>query len=111
MGQPQGFGMMPLTPRGPGGMGMWIGIGGAIIGVIVAIVVVLVNVGGVGLGSASEGNSVCAQAVRCCAVVTGKNASSANCKNLGKIGVPDSVCESTLQSMKDSARSQGKKCH
>jgi hypothetical protein len=107
-------GMVPIggVPRIPGGakVGMWIGIGGAVVGVIVAVVVVLVNVMGVGLGSASEGNSVCAQAVRCCEVAAGSNPSAANCKNLGKLGVPASACESSLKSFRDSAKAQGRTC-
>jgi len=122
-GAPQAYGAQPgygggMTPLGaapvvPAGakIGLWIGVGGALVGVIVAVIVVAVNVGGVGLGSASEGDSVCAQAVRCCEVVTGSNPSSANCKNMGKLGVPSQVCESTLKSMKESAKAQGKTCH
>ena len=105
----QPFALAPLSPPGSG-MRLWLGLGGGLVGVIVAIVVVMVNVGGVGLGSAGEGNSVCARAVRCCTVVAAKNPSAANCKNLGKIGVPDAVCEQTLQSMKESARAMGKTC-
>jgi hypothetical protein len=78
--------------------------------VIVAVVVVLVNVGGAGLDRASEGESVCAQAIRCCEVVAAGNASAANCKNMGKLGVPKQVCESTLKSMSEAARAQGKTC-
>jgi len=107
-------GMVPIggVPRIPAGarVGMWIGIGGAVIGVIVAVVVVLVNVMGVGLGNASEGNSVCAQAVRCCEVAAGSNPSAANCKNLGKLGVPASACEQSLQSFRQSAKAQGRTC-
>ena len=127
-GAPQAYGVQPgygaqpgyggaMTPLGaspvvPAGakIGLWIGVGGAVVGVLVAVIVVAVNVGGVGLGSASEGDSVCAQAVRCCEVVTGSNPSSANCKNMGKLGVPSQVCESTLKSMKESAKAQGKTC-
>ncbi len=104
------FGASPVVPAGAK-IGLWIGVGGAVVGVLVAVIVVAVNVGGVGLGSASEGDSVCAQAVRCCEVVTAGNASAANCKNMGKLGVPSQVCESTLESMKASAKAQGKTCH
>jgi hypothetical protein len=103
------LGAAPVVPAGAK-IGLWIGVGGALVGVIVAVIVVAVNVGGVGLGSASEGDSVCAQAVRCCEVVAGGNASAANCKNMGKLGVPSQVCESTLRSMKESAKAQGKTC-
>jgi hypothetical protein len=106
--------MVPVggLPRIPAGarIGMWIGIGGALVGVIVAVVVVLVNVGGVGLGSASEGTSVCAKAVRCCETAAAGNASAANCKNLGKIGVPDSVCQQSLESFQQAAKSRGHTC-
>ncbi len=115
MGGMGGHGMMPIggTPAMPAGakIGLWIGIGGALVGVIVAVVVVFVNVGGVGLGSASEGDGVCAQAVRCCEVVAAGKPSAANCKNLGKLGVPASACESSLKSFSDSAKTQGKTCH
>jgi hypothetical protein len=103
------IGGIPQTPAGAR-VGMWIGIGGALIGVVVAVVVVLVNVGGVGLGSASQGNGVCAQAVRCCEVAAGSNPSAANCKNLGKIGVPDSACKQSLDSFRQAAKSQGRTC-
>jgi hypothetical protein len=114
---PMGFGapgMMPIggTPKIPGGakVGLWIGIGGAALGVIVAVVVVLVNVVGVGLGGASVGDGVCAQAVRCCEVVTAGQPSAANCKNLGKLGVPASACEQSLRSFRDMAGAQHKSC-
>jgi len=107
-------GMVPIggLPRTPAGarVGMWIGIGGAVVGVVVAVVVVLVNVVGVGLGSASAGNSVCAQAVRCCEAAAGGSASAANCKNLGKIGVPASACEQSLESFREAAKAQGRSC-
>lgn len=108
-------GMVPLapTPGVPAGakVGLWIGIGGAVLGLVVTVVVVLVNVGGVGLGSADEGDSVCAQAVRCCEVATAQNpASQKNCKNMGKLGVPETVCTQTLQSMRDMAAAQGRTC-
>ncbi len=108
-GQQQPFVAVPLSPGGSR-MGLWLGCGGGALACVVALVVVMVNVGGVGLGSASQGNSVCARAVRCCETVAAHKPSAANCKNLGKIGVPDSVCESTLNSMKDVARSEGKTC-
>jgi hypothetical protein len=121
MGAPYGGGpgiapgMMPIggAPAVPAGakVGLWIGLGGAAIGVLVAVVVVLVNVMGVGLGSASEGDSVCAQAVRCCEAASAGNASSANCKNMGKLGVPSSVCEQSLQSFREAAKARGKTCN
>jgi hypothetical protein len=107
-------GMVPIggLPRTPAGakIGLWIGLAGGLVGIIVAVVVVLVNVGGVGLGSASEGDSVCAQAVRCCEAAAKGNASAANCKNLGKIGVPASACQSSLDSFRQAAKSQGRTC-
>jgi hypothetical protein len=106
----QPFVVVPLSPAGGSRMGLWIGLGGALVACVVAVVVVLVNVGGVGLGSASQGNSVCARAVRCCEMVAARSGTAGNCKNLGKLGVPDSVCEQTLSSMKDAARAQGKTC-
>ena len=103
------IGGLPPTPAGAK-IGMWIGIGGAVVGVVVAVVVVLVNVGGVGLGSASEGSGVCARAVRCCEAAAAGNASAANCKNMGKIGVPDSVCQQSLESFQQAAKSRGRTC-
>lgn len=100
------------APRIPTGakIGMWVGIGGALLGVMVAVAVVMVNVDGVGLDSAGEGDSVCARAVRCCEAAAGTNASAANCKNLGKIGVPASACEQSLQSFREAASMQGRSC-
>lgn len=104
------FGPGPTVPAGAK-VGLWIGIGGAVVGVLVAVVVVLVNVVGVGLGEASEGDDVCAQAIRCCEVATASTPSSQkNCKNMGKLGVPKQVCEQTLESMRSMAQSQGKTC-
>ena len=119
---PQGFGtpgfgapgMVPIggAPAIPGSakLGMWIGIGGAIVGVLVAIVVVAVNVDGVGLDSAREGNGVCAQAIRCCEIATAGNASQANCKNLGKVGVPEHACVQMLEANREMAKLQGRSC-
>ena len=104
------FGPPPTVPAGAK-IGLWLGVGGAVVGLIVAVIVVLVNVGGAGLDSASEGDGVCAQAIRCCEVVAAGNASAANCKNMGKLGVPTNVCQQTLKSMQDSARALGKTCH
>ena len=124
-GAPTGFGGAPLGHGGPPGMvpfggvpaiparakvGLWIGVGGALLGVLVAIVMVMVNVVGVGLGSAGTGDGVCAQAVRCCEAAAGKNGSAEHCKNLGKIGVPVSACEQSLQSFREAARVQGRSC-
>jgi len=124
-GAPTGFGGAPSGYGGPpgtmplGGMpaiparakvGLWIGVGGAVLGVMVAIVMVMVNVVGVGLGSAGTGDGVCAQAVRCCEAAAGKNGSAEHCKNLGKIGVPVSACEQSLQSFREAARVQGRSC-
>lgn len=54
MGMPMNqFAGVPPVPAGAK-IGLWLGIGGALVGVIVAVVVVLVNVGGVGLDSANE---------------------------------------------------------
>ncbi|MGD0524630.1 MAG: hypothetical protein ABSE49_05785 [Polyangiaceae bacterium] len=103
------IGGLPPTPAGAK-IGMWIGIGGALVGVIVAVVVMAVNVGGVGLGSASEGSGVCAQAVRCCEVAAANSPSKANCKNLGKLGVPDSACQQSLDGFRQSAKAQGRSC-
>jgi hypothetical protein len=106
--------MMPIggTPQIPAGakIGLWLGLGGALVGVVVAVVMVLVNVVGVGLDSASDGDGVCAQAIRCCEVAAQGNASAANCKNMGKVGVPESVCEQSLRSFSEMAKAKGKTC-
>lgn len=114
---PMGFGppgMVPIggAPQMPRGakIGLWIGIGGGIVGVVIAVVVVLVNVVGVGLGGATTGTGVCAQAARCCEVVTAGQPSQQNCQNLGKLGVPASACEQSLQSFRDMAAAQHKVC-
>jgi hypothetical protein len=104
------FAPAPVVPGGAR-VGLWIGVGGAILGVVVAVVVVLVNVVGVGLGGASEGDDVCAQAVRCCEVATASTPSSQrNCKNMGKLGVPKQACTQTLEAMRSMAAAQGKTC-
>ena len=83
-------------------IGLVIGLGGAAF----AVYVVMVNVGGVGLGSKDVGG-VCGQAVACCEKVAeaAKNPDSAkNCENLKKIGVTDEVCQSALDGFKASAK-------
>ena len=86
---------------------------GAIIGLVIglagaafAVYVVMVNVGGLGLGS-SEATGVCGQAVTCCQKVAeaAKSPESAkNCDNLKKIGVTDEICQSALDGFKSSAK-------
>jgi hypothetical protein len=49
--------------------------------------------------------------VRCCEAAAGNSPSAANCKNLGKIGVPDSACQQSLESFRQAAKSQGRTCH
>ncbi len=101
------------TPAVPGGakVGLWLGIGGALVGIVVAIVAVAVNVMGVGLDSAAEGDGICAQAVRCCEIATvGNPSSQKNCKNMGKLGVPTEACTQTLEAMRDVAKAQGRTC-
>lgn len=116
---PMSFGMQQPGMIGIGGapklpasakLGLWIGIGSAVFAMVVVVIVVLVNVGGVGLGSATEGDGTCAQAARCCEVITAGGASAANCKNLGKIGVPASACEQSLESFREMAKAQGRTC-
>jgi hypothetical protein len=102
-----------MTPSVPTGakIGAVLGVGGGLVGVIVAVVVVAVNVDGFGLGSSdkSEGDGVCAQAIRCCEL-TAKGDALKNCRNLGKIGVPEQACASMLEASKGFASMQGKTC-
>ncbi|MCL2011925.1 MAG: hypothetical protein FWG75_03955 [Cystobacterineae bacterium] len=110
---PQGMsvpvGNSVAVPKGAK-MGLWIGVGGAILGVGVAAVVVAVNVFGVGLNSASakEGNSICARTIRCCELVRGADDSS--CKNFNKIGVTEQICEPFLKANETFAAMKGLTC-
>lgn len=76
------------------------GLAAAIIGLFVAAVVVAVNVFGVGIGT-SNGKEVCDRAAACCEKVKNELGNdSSSCKNMRKIGVPDSACHNMLDSMK-----------
>lgn len=60
-----------------------------------------------------EATGVCGEAVACCEKVaekSGNTASKENCKNLKKVGVPDSVCKTSLDGFKKSAEAQGITC-
>ncbi len=115
-GAPQGYavgapGMVPIqgVPGMPKGakIGLIIGVLGAVVGIGVAAVVVAVNVLGVGTGDATEGSGVCAQAARCCQTIGGP---AAACENYGRVGVPDSACQTALEGYKTAAQAQGKTC-
>ncbi len=85
-------------------IGLVIGLGGA----AVAVYVVMVNVGGFGLGSKTETDSICGKAAACCEKISeasGNKGSAANCKNLRKVGVPDEMCKTSLEGFKKSAES------
>lgn len=98
---------VPMARQGfPKGamIGLFIGL----IGMGIGIYVVLVNVGGFGLGSKTETDSICGKAAACCEKISeaSKNKGSAeNCKNLRKLGVPDSVCQTSYDTFKESAKS------
>jgi hypothetical protein len=102
-----------MTPSVPAAakIGVALGVGGGLVGCIVAIVVVAINVDGCGLDASdkSEGDDVCAQAIRCCEL-TAKGDALKNCRNLGKLGVPKQACESMLEASKGFATMQGKTC-
>jgi hypothetical protein len=102
-----------MTPSVPAGakIGALVGIGGGLVGALVAVVVVAVNVDGIGLDSDSkrEGDSICAQAIRCCEL-TAQGDAIKNCKNMGKMGVPEQACKSMLEGSKSFAKMQGKTC-
>ncbi len=93
-------------------VGAIIGILFALLGVGVAIYVVMVNVGGVGLDS-KEVTGVCGQAVACCEKVakkSGKGETNQSCNNLKKVGVPEAACQSSLEAFKASAKALGVSC-
>lgn len=78
----------------------------ALIGVAVAGYVVMVNVGGVGLDTDGSTGGVCGKAAACCQKIVDKSGAGANadtCKNLKKVGVPDSACQTALDGFKKSA--------
>lgn len=89
-------------------IGLLLGVGGAIVGVLAAAVVVAINVGGFGLERQDDLSDVCGRAAACCKVVSGDTAGS--CNNLKKLGVPKSACESSLQGFQQSAQALGKTC-
>lgn len=111
-GGPPGMGAMVPIQGVPGmpkaaKIGLIIGVLGAVVGIGVAVVVVAVNVLGVGTGDASEGSGVCAQAARCCEAIGGP---ATACQNYGRVGVPDSACQTALDGYKTAAQAQGKTC-
>lgn len=111
MGAPGAAPIVPIqgVPGMPKGakIGLIIGLLGAVIGIGAAVVVVAVNVLGVGTGDATEGSGVCAQAARCCQTIGGP---AAACENYGRVGVPDSACQTALEGYKTAAQAQGKSC-
>ncbi|MCH9680768.1 MAG: hypothetical protein K0V04_04970 [Deltaproteobacteria bacterium] len=113
MGPGSAPGFTPVQPmQMPAGarVGMFVGIGAAIIGVLVTVAVVLVNVGGVGLDSEPDTSTVCGKAIACCETISASAGTSGNCKNLGKIGVPEQACQSSLEGFRQSAKAQGLTC-
>jgi hypothetical protein len=104
-------GMIPVqgVPGMPKGakIGLIIGLLGAVGGIGVAVVVVAVNVLGVGTGDATEGDGLCAQAARCCVAIGGP---ASACGNYGRIGVPETACQTALDGYKQAATAQGKSC-
>ncbi len=109
---PAGAVPVPMTPvpmaRQGFPKGAMIGLAIGLIGMGIGLYVVMVNVGGFGLGAKTETDSICGKAAACCEKVSeaSKNQGSAeNCKNLRKIGVPDSACQSSYDAFKKSAES------
>ncbi len=106
-------GFTPVQPmQMPAGakVGLIIGIVGAVVGVLVTIAVVMVNVVGVGLDSEPDTSTVCGKAIACCEKASHGAAGSESCKNLGKMGVPDSACQSSLDGFRRAAEAQGRTC-
>ena len=113
-GAPQGAAPVPMAapPRLKMNAGIIIGIMGALVGVGVAMYVVFVNVGGVGLGAGAD-DGVCGQAAACCRTIQAKsgNAETAEtCDNLNKIGVPEEACRQSLDAFRKSAETLGVSC-
>lgn len=104
-GQPIAAAAIPMARQSfPKGaiVGLLIGL----VGVGVAVYVVMVNVGGVGLDSKPDTDTICGKAAACCEVIrkASPNAAGADtCKNFGKIGVPDAACQSAYDGFKKSA--------
>lgn len=99
---------MPSMPKGAK-IGLVIGLIGAVVGIGVAVVVVAINVLGVDLSGAagSSGSEVCARAARCCEAIGGP---ASACQNYGRVGVPDSACQTALEGYQSAASAQGKSC-
>jgi len=97
---------MPGMPKGAK-IGLVIGGIGAVVGIGVAVVVVAMNFLGTGTSDATEGSGVCAQAARCCETIGGP---ATACANYGRVGVPDSACQTALEGYKSAAQAQGKSC-
>lgn len=88
---------------------VWIVLG--LVGGLVSVGVVIAGaVGGTELSDQPDPSTVCRQAVACCQVVTSGTPGAENCKNFGKIGVPDEACRSSLDSFRQSAKTQGLRC-
>lgn len=83
------------------------GLIGAVVGIGVAVVVVAINVLGVGGSTGGNGSEVCTQAARCCEAIGGP---AAACQNYGRVGVPDSACRTALDGYRSAASAQGKSC-
>ena len=97
---------MPRMPKGAK-IGLIIGGIGAVVGIGVAVVVVAMQFVGTGTSDATEGSGVCAQAARCCETIGGP---ATACANYGRVGVPDSACQTALEGYKSAAQAQGKTC-
>jgi hypothetical protein len=102
---------IPVAPmRVPRGakIGLVLGLLGGLIGVGVGVVVVAVNVLGISLGG--DDDSICGQAAACCKIVSAGTPAESACDNYKKIGVPEDMCEKTLQGLRSAAAMQGKSC-
>jgi hypothetical protein len=102
--------VQPLTMPTGAKVGLVLGIAGAVVGVVVAIAMVSVNVVGVGLSDAPDTSTVCGQAIACCQVISSGSDAADSCKNLGKIGVPEQACQSSLDGFRQAAQAQGRSC-
>jgi hypothetical protein len=98
---------VPAMPKGAK-IGLIIGLIGAVVGIGVAVVVVAITVFDVGSDSTASGSGACARAARCCETIGGP---AAACKNYGRVGVPESACQTALDGYQTAASAQGKSCN
>lgn len=77
---------------------------------LAAITVALVNGFGVGISDVPDTSTVCGRAMACCQTVARTPSARENCRNFGKIGVPEEACQMQLDGLRRSARALGLSC-